>query len=94
MRRKALLFFSLLVFFKCWSQNPATIFTIPNKHIVLPCGTTCTPISAIVPHIKQTTDYVVTTIPYLPFAYATPTGNEMTGLYSDDQFSTRLHDHR
>jgi gliding motility-associated-like protein len=87
MRRKALLFFFLLPFLKTWSQNPATIFTIPNRTIVLPCGTNCTSISVTVPHIKETSTYVVTTSPYLPFAYATPTGTVAIPNYIDDRWS-------
>jgi gliding motility-associated-like protein len=41
-----------------FSQNPATTFTIPNRTILLPCGTSCTPISVQVPHIKQTNTVV------------------------------------
>src|SRR5687767_1533092 len=90
MRRELLLFSLLLAFVQGWSQNPATVFTISNRNIVLPCGTTCTTISAVVPHIKQTNDYLVTTMPYLPFAYTTPTGQEMTALYGDDRFSSKV----
>src|SRR5438128_5305274 len=90
MRRKALLTFLLLPFLKSWSQNPATIFTIPNRNIVLPCGTTCTSLTATVPHIKQSTDYLVTSMQYLPFAYTTTTGNEETPIYNDDTWSPKI----
>ncbi|MEO7983761.1 MAG: gliding motility-associated C-terminal domain-containing protein [Bacteroidota bacterium] len=69
------------------AQNPATVFTIANRTIILPCGTTCTSISAQVPHIKQSTDYVITNPAYVPFAYTTTTGDEVTSVYTDDKFS-------
>jgi gliding motility-associated-like protein len=72
------------------AQNPATVFTIPNRNITLPCGVNCTSISVSVPHIKQTDDYVVTNPPYLPYAYTTPTGTELTFLYQDDYWSDKI----
>ncbi|HEX6334503.1 MAG TPA: gliding motility-associated C-terminal domain-containing protein [Flavisolibacter sp.] len=85
--RKTLLGIFLLASAFAWSQNPATIFSIPNKNITLPCGVTCTQVTATVPHIKETNDYIVTPMPYLPFAYTTPTGNEVTDIYIDDRWS-------
>src|SRR5678815_3944994 len=90
MRRTALLFSFLLFIIQSWSQNPATIFSIPSRNIVLPCGTTCTSLSAVVPHIKQTNNYIITTMPYLPFAYRTTTGNELTSVYQDDTWSDKI----
>jgi gliding motility-associated-like protein len=69
------------------AQNPATVFTIANRNVVLPCGTACTSITAQVPHIKQTTNYVVTNPAYLPFAYTTPGGTVATSIYVDDTWS-------
>ena len=87
--RKLLLGFAALVLgFSVKAQNPATTFTIANRLIQLPCGTSCTSISAIVPHIKQTTDYVVTNPQYVPFAYASLPGTEVTDVYTDDHWSS------
>ena len=77
MRKLFLLFTTGIICFSVLAQNPATVFTIPNKHITLPCGTHCTPISFSVPHIKQTNNYVITNpddywsqkIPF-PFAFS------------------------
>lgn len=69
------------------AQNPATVFTIANRTINLPCGTSCTSITAQVPHIKQTNSYVITNPAYVPFAYTTTTGNEVTQIYTDDTWS-------
>lgn len=89
MRRKALLFFLLLPFLKSWSQNPATIFTIANHTINLPCGTNCTSISATVPHIKQTDNYIVTSMQYLPFAYQSTAGADVLPLTGQSFFDDR-----
>jgi gliding motility-associated-like protein len=91
MRQLYLLLIGISVFVTARSQNPATVFTIPNRTINLPCGSSgCTSFSAQVPHIKQTTDYVLTRPAYVPFAYSTPTGNELTAIYSDDMFSSLI----
>ena len=60
------------------AQNPATTITLANRNIVLPCGTSCTSISAQVPHIKQTGNYVITKPAYVPFSYTTPPGATFT----------------
>ena len=73
-----------------YAQNPATTFTIPNRIIQLPCGTSCTPISVQVPHIKQTSSYVVTTPAYVPFAYTTSTGTVVSSIYIDDTWSQAI----
>ncbi|MBM3915552.1 MAG: T9SS type B sorting domain-containing protein [Sphingomonadales bacterium] len=74
-------------FLGAFAQNPVTTFTIPNRTILLPCGTTCTPVSVRVPHIKQTNTYVMTTPAYQPFAYVTPTGTVVSSIYVDDTWS-------
>jgi len=73
-----------------YAQNPATTFTIPNRIIQLPCGTSCTPINVQVPHIKQTSSYVVTNPAYVPFAYTTPTGTVVSSIYIDDTWSQSI----
>jgi len=72
------------------AQNPATVFTIANRNITLPCGTGCVNITAKVPHIKQTNGYVITNPAYVPFAYTTPTGNIPTEIYIDDRWSNTI----
>lgn len=72
------------------AQNPATVFTIANRNITLPCGTGCVNITAKVPHIKQTNGYVVTNPAYIPFAYTTPTGNIPSEIYIDDRWSNTI----
>ncbi len=87
MRKIILLLIGAYFFFNATAQNPATVFTIPNRVITLPCGTNCTTITAQVPHIKQTTGYVITNPGYVPFAYSTPAGTEVTAIYTDDTWS-------
>ena len=87
MRKIILLLLGWAFVLKATAQNPATTFTIANRNITLPCGTTCTSLSAQLPHIKETNDYVLTRPAYVPFAYTTPGGNELTSIYTDDVFS-------
>lgn len=51
------------------------------------CGVNCGNVSFQVPDLRTTSTYLVTTIPYNPYAYSTPFGNELTTLYFDDEFS-------
>jgi gliding motility-associated-like protein len=84
---------SWTVIFFCFSvsgQNPATIFTIPDRNIVLPCGTNCTAINFSVPYIKETNTYTVTYPPYRPYSYATPGGIPVTSIYIDDMWSQKI----
>lgn len=54
------------------------------------CPQTCTNIHFSIPHVKGTTDYLVTSIPYVPFPFVTPGGNSPTEIYVDDKFSHLL----
>lgn len=75
---------------QAWAQNPATTFTIPNRNITLSCGTTCTSITAQVPHIKQTNSYVITNPAYVPFSYVSPNGTIVSQIYVDDTWSPAI----
>jgi hypothetical protein len=80
----------LLLLYWGWpvaAQNPASVFQLPNKTITVPCSDACTSFTVAVPHIRQSDDYMVQTIPYKPFAWADG-GTELTALYSDDIFSS------
>ncbi|MBL7709272.1 MAG: gliding motility-associated C-terminal domain-containing protein [Chitinophagaceae bacterium] len=90
MRKQILLLLGVMAGFTAFSQNPATTFTIANRNITLPCGTSCTSINAKIPHIKQTTGYVVTNPAYVPFAYTTPTGTVVSSIYVDDTWSQAI----
>lgn len=90
----ALFLFCLSSSSSALAQNPATTFEIPSRIIDLPCGTSCTPITATVPHIKQSTSYVVTSPAYVPFPYVTTSGIDLTTLISstifDDQWTSAI----
>jgi len=62
--------------------------------VVLACGNACTSITATVPHIKQTDDYIVTPMAYLPFAYATTASVDVrtliAGTLYDDQWTSKV----
>lgn len=90
MRKVSLLLAVIFIAVTANSQNPATVFTIPNDTVRVPCGSSCVNLSFQVPHIKQSTDYVVTNPQYLPYAYKTATGTELTELYTDDRFSEAI----
>ncbi len=67
--------------------NSFPIITPPPSNILLPCGVNCTPIALRVPHVKQTSNYLLQYIPFAPQPFVTPTGIELTELYIDDLFS-------
>jgi gliding motility-associated-like protein len=90
MRKLILLLAPVIISHTAIAQNPATVFTIPNRNISLPCGTNCTPINLSVTHIKQTNTYVITNPSYVPFAYTTPTGTVVTSIYNDDTWSQKI----
>ncbi len=58
--------------------------------INLPCGENCVTQPFRVPHLKSSSDYSINTIGYTPFAYTTPTGNEITEVYADDLYSALI----
>lgn len=90
MKKLSLLFCGLSLLMAGHTQNPASTLVIANKNISLPCGTSCTTISAQVPHIKQTDDYILSRPAYLPFPYTTAGGTELTAIYTDDMFSSLI----
>ncbi|MFM7672214.1 MAG: gliding motility-associated C-terminal domain-containing protein [Bacteroidota bacterium] len=94
MRRLLLSFFLTVCSWSISAQNPATTFEIPSRIINLPCGTNCTNITAAVPHIKASSDYVITTPAYQPFAWVTAAGIDVTALipggFNDDQWTSAI----
>lgn len=61
-----------------------------NTTITLLCNQVCTTLVYRVPHIKGTTDYLVTSIPYTPYPFTTPTGTEVNSIYVDDTWSNTI----
>ena len=58
--------------------------------INLPCNQNCVTQAFKIPHLKSTSDYSINLIGYTPFTYSTPTGNEITEVYADDQYSALI----
>ncbi len=89
--RKFLLFFLLLgaiSVLPIQTEAQSTSFTNINGTVInLYCGQTCTNLSFLIPHLKSTEDYAVTSTPYQPFAFIHPFATEDPALYDDDKFS-------
>ena len=66
---------------------PSAATPLNGSVINLPCGQNCTNIKFQIPHVKQTSDYIVMSIPYNPYPYLSVTGAEDPVLYADDQYS-------
>ncbi len=64
----------------CVSTNNGTVINFS-------CGINCGTVNLQVPDLRSTSNYLVTTIPYNPYLYTSPFGNELTTLYFDDEFS-------
>lgn len=58
--------------------------------INLPCNDNTADMLFQIPHLKSSSTYSVVSIPYNPFPYVTPGGNEVTSVYIDDKFSDSL----
>ncbi|MDQ3277599.1 MAG: gliding motility-associated C-terminal domain-containing protein [Bacteroidota bacterium] len=86
-RSKLLLLLSLWIV-GARAQNPSTVFQLPAKTVVLPCGAACTSLTVTVPDIRQSDDYRVQSIPFQPYAYEG--GTELTALYADDIYSSAI----
>lgn len=86
LKKIALLLLTAVTLVNC-SKAQCVPINVGQDIYNLPCGVTCTNLAFQVPDIRQTTDYVIKSIPYAPYAYTTPTGNEINSIYIDDQFS-------
>ncbi len=53
----------------------------------LTCGQACTNIQFQLPHLKEVSSYVLTSIPYNPYDFKTQSGIEDASLYTDDRYS-------
>jgi gliding motility-associated-like protein len=90
MMRKAVAVF-LTVLCLCQSnfliaQN-CTPTNINGAIVNINCSTSCTNARFKIPHLRSTDLYTVNSIPYTPFEYVTPGGEEDNSLYSDDMYS-------
>ncbi|MBL7723055.1 MAG: hypothetical protein JNK27_02855, partial [Chitinophagaceae bacterium] len=70
--------------------------TINGTTINLLCNQICTTLVFQVPHLKSTSDYIIRPITYNPYAYSTPTGNNIAGppyilsSFFDDQWTSKI----
>lgn len=75
----------------CFGINRALsqscVSSINGTVINFSCGVNCGNVTLQVPDLRNTSNYLVTTIPYNPYPYVTPLGNELSTLYFDDEFS-------
>jgi len=83
-----------IIFFICIgitdTYSQGCVSSNNNRVINFSCGINCGNVTLNVPDLKTTSDYVITTIPYNPYPYSTPFGNELTTLYSDDVYSAKI----
>lgn len=63
---------------------------INGTNINLLCNQVCSTLVFRVPHIKSTSDYALTSIPYAPYAYSTPAGSQDLLLYCDDIYGGKV----
>lgn len=61
-----------------------------GRIINLPCNTNCVNVPIKIPHLKSSSSYTWSTIPYNPFPFTSPTGSALTETYVDDKFSHLL----
>jgi hypothetical protein len=84
-----------MVLFLCSAVDRAhtqvCVSPINGTVINFSCGVNCGSVTFQVPDLRTTSNYLVTTIPYNPYPYVTPAGNELTTLYFDDEFSEIIH---
>jgi len=67
----------------CVSSNNNTVINFS-------CGLSCGNVNLLVPDLRTTSDYAVTTIPYNPYPYTTAFGTELPALYVDDRYSDKI----
>jgi gliding motility-associated-like protein len=63
---------------------------INGSVINLACNQVCSTLVFQVPHIKSTSDYVLSSIPFNPLPWTTPFGTQDLSLYCDDIYSTKF----
>lgn len=84
--KKILLFTFVFITSVYNTKSQSCIPTTINGSIVnLACGQPCTSFAYQVPHLKSTTDYVVTAIAHTPYPNAS--GTPIPSIYIDDKYS-------
>jgi gliding motility-associated-like protein len=81
----------LLFTFFSTALNAQSCFNVnAGKDTTIACTQPCLDLKARIPDVKTTDDYSVVSIPYDPYPYTSPLGNELTLLYQDDKFSETI----
>ena len=88
--RERLYIVSLFCLGTTGAYSQSCISSNNNTVINFSCGLSCGNVNLRVPDLKTTSDYAVTTIPYNPYPYTSPFGNELTALYADDVYSAKI----
>ncbi len=81
-------FISCICFFSIQALSQGCISTNNNTVINFSCGQLCGPVNLQVPDLKTSSDYIVSTIPYTPYAFTSATGIQDFIIYDDDKYST------
>ncbi|MBL0335541.1 MAG: hypothetical protein IPP73_09605 [Chitinophagaceae bacterium] len=89
MKMLRLLTVSAIGFFLTVHASAQSCFptNINGSVISLPCAQSCTDLHFQVPHVKGTSDYLVSSIPYNAYPYNNAAGVVLSTIYIDDEFS-------
>lgn len=82
-----LLFCLLTITIKKSDAQSCSLTSINGTTVNLLCNQVCSTLVFKVPHLKQTTNYLLTSIPYNPYPFTTATGNQVSAIYVDDTWS-------
>ncbi len=86
--KKFLLLFFLLIPITTLRLSAQSCFSVAaGNDTTISCLDTCINLKARIPDIRTSDTYQVVSIPYTPYPYTSPLGNELTLLYQDDKFS-------
>ena len=85
-----LLIFLFICFGAACAYTQSCVSSNNNTVINFSCGLSCGNVNLQVPDLRTTSNYAVTTIPYSPYPYTTPLGNELSTLYVDDKYSDKI----
>src|SRR5687768_16827601 len=82
----------LLLFFACQHLVAQNCVPTGNNNTVInfSCGVNCGPVNLQIPHLKSSSDYILTSIDYTPYPFLSPLGNELPVLYADDEYSEAI----
>src|SRR5687768_8539565 len=73
-----------------YAQDNCVPTNINGTTITLPCNQLCQSLVFQIPHLKSSSNYVLNSIAYEPYAYVTPDATEDLLLYCDDVYSGKF----